>query len=206
MEMHQTTQSRILDILRKQRSATVEELSRVLMMSGANIRHHLSVLKTNALVESVSLLHQGRGRPVRVYRLSRHILGDGMEDLVRAIFDALFKTASAEDLEEDLKSVALCLGGKNLPQTDLILPKHLNRVIDRLNELHYEARWEAGGNGPHVILEHCPYATIIATYPELCRMDIHFLAQSIGLPVEQTVKLQPSVKGNLFCSFQVSYG
>jgi predicted ArsR family transcriptional regulator len=176
------------------------------MMSGANIRHHLSVMKTYNLVESVSQLGTGRGRPVHVYRLSRQILGDGIEDLIRAIFDALFKTVSDEVLEANLRSIALCLGGKNLPHGDFFLPKQLNRVIDRLNELHYEARWEAGVNGPHVILGHCPFASIIAACPELCRMDSLFLEQFIGLSVDQTAKLQPSIKGYPFCSFLVSYG
>lgn len=129
-----------------------------------------------------------------------------MDNLVRAIFDTLFRTMSDEDREANLKSVAGRLGGKKQSQTDLLQPALLNQVIDRLNELHYQARWEAGVNGPLVILGHCPYASIIASYPELCRMDTLLLSQQIGLAVEQTAKLQPSVKGHPFCSFLVSHG
>jgi predicted ArsR family transcriptional regulator len=203
--MRLTTQLRIMNFLRKQGSATVHELSRAFRLSGANIRHHLAVMKSNDLIESISQQRQGKGRPVWVYGLSQRVLGDGLDNLVRAIFDALFRTKSDEDREAYLKSVAVSLGGKNPSRTELLQPAHLNRVIDRLNELHYQARWEAGLDGPHVILGHCPYATIIATYPELCRMDALLLLQHIGLPVEQTAKLQPSAKGHPFCSFLVSH-
>jgi len=204
--MRLTTQSRILNFLRKQGSATVHELSLAFMLSGANIRHHLAVMKSNDLIESISQQRQGRGRPVYVYGLSRRVLGDGLDNLVRAIFDTLFRTMSDEDREANLKSVALSLGGKNPSRIDLLQPAFLNRVIDRLNELHYQAHWEAGVNGPQVILGHCPYASIIATYPELCRMDALLLSEQIGLPVEQAAKLRPSIKGHPFCSFLVSHG
>jgi predicted ArsR family transcriptional regulator len=204
--MRQTTQFRILNFLRKQGSATVHELSRAFRLSGANIRHHLAVMKSNELIESICKQRQGRGRPVSVYGLSRRVLGDGMDSLVKAIFDALFRTMSEEVRETNLKSVALSLGGKNPSRIDILQPALLNHVIDRLNELHYQARWEAGVNGPYVILGHCPYATIIATCPELCRMDALLLSAQIGLPVEQTAKLQPSVKGHPFCSFLVFNG
>jgi len=111
--MRLTTQSRILNFLRKQGSATVHELSLAFMLSGANIRHHLAVMKSNDLIESISQQRQGRGRPVYVYGLSRRVLGDGLDNLVRAIFDTLFRTMSDEDREANLKSVALSLGGKN---------------------------------------------------------------------------------------------
>jgi hypothetical protein len=37
--------------------------------------------------------------------------------------------------------------------------KRLNNVIQTLNLMNYEARWEAI-TAPHIILENCPYADI----------------------------------------------
>jgi predicted ArsR family transcriptional regulator len=70
-----------------------------------------------------------------------------------------------------------------------------------LNELQYQARWEASAWGPRLILGHCPYAAIVSDHPELCRMDAFLLETKIGKPVEQTGKLQINDTGLPFCTF-----
>jgi predicted ArsR family transcriptional regulator len=198
------TRSRILDYLRKQQTATVHELSSALTMTGANVRHHLGVLESNGLIELVSQRREGRGRPVGVYGLSRRMLSDGLDGLAGALLEGLLRNASEVAQEAGLQSVALRLGGDNMPGPDTSLLLRLTQVVDRLNELHYQARWEAGIDGAHIILGYCPYAAIIATHPELCRMDAYLLEQRSGSPVEQTAKYQPSTKGYPFCVFRVT--
>jgi len=198
------TRLRILDTLRKQQTASVHELSLALAMTGANVRHHLAVLESNDLIELVSQRREGRGRPVNVYGLSRRVLGDGLDGLAAAMFEALFREAAPAVQAAGLRSMAYQLGGKNIPGSNTGLPRRLTQAVDRLNELHYKARWEAGLDGAHIILGHCPYAVIIAAYPELCRMDAYLLEQRSGSPVEQMAKLQPSVKGYPFCTFRVT--
>jgi predicted ArsR family transcriptional regulator len=198
------TRSRILDYLRKQQTATVHELSSALTMTGANVRHHLGVLESSELIELVSQRREGRGRPVAVYGLSRRMLGDGLDGLAGALLEGLLRNASEAEQEVRLKSVALRLGGNTMPGRVPSALRQLTQAVDRLNELHYQARWEAGIDGAHIILGHCPYAAIIATYPELCRMDAYLLEQGSGSPVEQMAKLQPSAKGYPFCVFRVT--
>jgi predicted ArsR family transcriptional regulator len=120
------------------------------------------------------------------------------------MFEVLLRDAPEVVREAGLRSVALRLGGNFLPGQDIPLPRRLSLAVDRLNELHYQARWEAGIDGARIILAHCPYAAIIAAYPELCTMDAYLLEQRSGLPVEQIAKLQPSVKGYPFCVFRVT--
>jgi predicted ArsR family transcriptional regulator len=50
-----TTRFRILEYIRKYQTASVRELSSVMGMSGANIRHHLSLLESNDMVEAVGM-------------------------------------------------------------------------------------------------------------------------------------------------------
>jgi len=198
------TRLRILETLRKQQTASVHELSSALAMTGANVRHHLAVLESNDLIELISQRREGRGRPVNVYGLSRRVLGDGLDRLAGAMFDGLLRDAPEAEREAGLRTVALRLGGKNSPGPDTYMPRRLSQAIDRLNELHYQAHWEAGIDGARIILGHCPYAAIIAAYPELCRMDEYLLEQRCCSPVEQLARLQPSVKGQPFCSFRVT--
>jgi len=107
--------------------------------------------------------------------------------------------AADERQDAGLRSVAEQLAGV----TDVKVPvmKRLVRAVERLNELHYQARWEASAAGPRLILGHCPYVAIVADHPELCRMDAFLLETRLGSSVEQTAKLQLSEKGLPFCAF-----
>jgi predicted ArsR family transcriptional regulator len=202
--MHMTTRHRILEYLGKQQTATVREMSFALAMTGANIRHHLAMLISDNLVVVINQNRDGRGRPVNVYGLARLVLGDGLGELATATLNVWLGNATEAELEAGLRSVALWLGGQDLAETDVLLPHRLTRLIERLNELHYQSAWEAGMYGPNVILKHCPFTSIIASNPELCRMDAFLLEQWTGLPVEQTAMLQKNVKGYLYCTFRIT--
>ena len=194
---------KIFDHIRCNQTSTVGELSRVLGVTGANIRHHLAILESNELVEIVGQRKDGRGRPMNLYGLSRRMLGDTLDELA----GGLLATCSAESdhraQQARLRSVAEKLAGANNDEKESSIPRRLTRAIDRLNELHYRARWEAGAAGPRLILCHCPYAAIILNHPELCQMDAYLLETQLGLLVDQTEKLQLSAKGLPFCAFLV---
>jgi len=201
--MNRSTRSRILDYLHKYQSATVSELSSILGLTGANIRHHLAVLTENEQVELVGRRLEGRGRPSGVYGLSHRLLGEGFEMLAGALLDQSFSENENQGSGSKLKSLAMKILGADPHEEQGSVPARLGRTINKLNELHYMSRWEAGAKGPRVILGNCPYAGIIAHRPELCRMDDHILSLLLGLPVEQIVKLQPGKNGLPFCAFLV---
>jgi len=77
----------------------------------------------------------------------------------------------------------------------------LNQTIRRLDEMNYQARWEASSQGPRVILGHCPYAAILAENPELCQMDAVFLSSQLGQAVDQVAKLERGPQGIPHCIF-----
>ncbi len=201
--MHPTTRSRILDYLRKYQAASVGDLSRALAKTGANIRHHLAVLESDDLIEIISQRREDRGRPGSIYGLSRRVLGNGLDELAKSLLTLWSRNATESELEAHLRSVAAQLGGDNPPGRDIFPTQRLSRLVDRLNEMHYQARWEAGVRGPNIILGYCPYAAIIANHPELCRVDAYLLEQWTGSAVEQTGRLQTGAKGFPICAFQV---
>ena len=86
------------------------------------------------------------------------------------------------------------------------LMRRLASAIERLNEMHYQARWEAGPEGPRIILGHCPYATIIDKHPELCQMDLALLSKLLGGELQQTAKLESGAGGLPFCAFMMKSG
>jgi predicted ArsR family transcriptional regulator len=54
--------------------------------------------------------------------------------------------------------------------------KRLNLIVEKLNQMHYHAHWEAGAEGPRVLFGHCPYAAVVGKHPELCEMDTNLLS------------------------------
>jgi predicted ArsR family transcriptional regulator len=168
-------------------------------MTGANVRHHLAVLESIDLIEIIGMRKEARGRPLHVFGLSRQVQGDGLDKLAGTLFDIWLGGLVDDKREAALRSVAERLAGN----TDVMVPvtKRLVRAVARLNELHYQARWEASAAGPRAILGHCPYAAIIAEYPELCRMDAFLLETMFGSSVTQTAKLQLNEKGLPYCTF-----
>ena len=200
--MKPTTRLRILDYFRKHQTASAGELSRIMGMTGANIRHHLAVLESSDLIEIVGQRNEGRGGPMHIYGLSRRMIGDGLDILAGTLLDVWLGSAAAAMRETGLKFVGKRLAGV----TDFKIPamKRLVWSIERLNELHYQAHWEASATGPRLILGRCPYAAIITTHPELCQMDVYLLEARLGSSVEQTAKLQVSDKGLAYCAFLVN--
>lgn len=171
-----TSRQKILTHLKKTRTASAREIARALKLSAPNVRHHLSVLCSDGRVEMTSLHNRGgRGRPEKVYSLSQAVIGDNLSALVKA----LLAEAGPKVRMEALAGRILDAGQfENLP-----IAKKLGLLLDKLNEMHYEARWEAGSEGPRVMFGRCPYAKVIDSHPELCKMDLVLLAKALGRPV-----------------------
>jgi len=200
--MKPTTRTRILDYFRKHQTASVRELSRLLTMTGANVRHHLAMLESNDLIEIVGQRREGRGRPLHVYGLSQRLQGDGLDKLAGTLLDIWLKGTDEEERDAGLRSVADHLTG--IADIKAPVMKRLIQMIERLNNLHYQARWEASAGGPLLILGHCPYLKIVADHPELCRMDAYLMETRLGSPVVQTAKLQLNNNGMPYCAFRMN--
>ncbi|MFH2103182.1 MAG: helix-turn-helix domain-containing protein [Chloroflexota bacterium] len=200
-----TTRLRILEYFRKHHSASALELSRILGMTPANIRHHLGILESNDLVDVLSKKTGRRGRPENIYGLSRRSLGDSLDRLSVSMFMEWIRKLSRRDLEQALKSLANRMVGEGDSLRDPVLPpaRRLTTLINRLNTLHYRARWEAGAAGPRIILNHCPYLAVIHECPELCDIDGLMIEIALGEQVKQRGKLEPGSRGETQCTFMV---
>jgi predicted ArsR family transcriptional regulator len=198
--MKPTTRFRILEYIRRHQTASVRELSTLMRLSGANIRHHLSLLASNDLIEAVGIRTEGRGRPKKIYGLSQRELGDGLDFLSENILEIWEESIPEEKMDEKLMFLAKRLAGyvESNPQEI----KRVTTTVAKLNEMRYQARWEASAAGARIILGHCPYAAIISKHPELCRVDGMLLETRLAAFFEQTAKLQLNDKGLPFCAFQ----
>jgi DeoR family suf operon transcriptional repressor len=189
-----TARQKILTYLDKSRTASSREIARALQMSAATVRHHLRVLVSDGRLERIATRvpgREGRGRPEKIYSLPAAALGTNLA----ALSDALLTEASSGVPVEAL--ARRLVGESNF--ADQPLAKRLNLTVEKLNQMNYHARWEAGSAGPRLIFSHCPYAALIKQHPVLCRMDEAMLSQWMGQPAAQVSKA--GNEGSSVCVF-----
>jgi len=187
-----TARQKVLAYLTKSRSASAREISRALQMSAPTVRHHLRVMVSDGRLEMAFVrARDGRGRPEKVYSLPRAAMGNNLSVLVDAL---ITEAGSGLDVEALSKRLA---GESNFASQPVA--KRLNLIVEKLNQMNYHARWEAGAEGPRVLFGHCPYAAIIAKHPELCKMDESLLKELMGRRATQTSKI--GWDGSLLCVF-----
>jgi len=93
--------------------------------------------------------------------------------------------------------------GEDTKRQGIRLTQALYQSVQQLNEMHYQARWEARAEAPRVILGHCPYASVLTEHPEICQLDASLLEEMLGQPVEQAARLAKDGRGMTYCAFRI---
>lgn len=196
----QFTRQQIIDHLNRHHVASVSELSQALNLTVSNIRHHIKELEARQIVEEVGNLPQsGRGRPTKLYCLSKGALDHNLDYLAEILLDVILQDSAPADRSQYFERIASHMIG-NLP-----LPKNqiqrLNRAIQWLDDHNYQPRWEASPTGPRITLGYCPYVAILDTVPEMCQIDLSLISQLAGNPMQQTARLGRGPEGAHQCVF-----
>lgn len=190
------SRQKILTHLKKTRTASAREIARALKLSAPNVRHHLSVLCSDGRVEMTNIHNrEGRGRPEKVYSLSATALGDNLSALAEAVLTVAGSALSWEAV------AGLILDDRQFAGQSM--NKRLPLMIEKLNEMHYQARWEAGAGGPRILFGRCPYARVIEGQPDICKMDIALLQNVLGRDVSVLKKNETPGKGTCPFIFQI---
>ena len=204
---------RILEFIRSQRAVSVQELTQAFRMTEQNIRYHLSILKSEGVIEEIEgSSPQKRGRPKKVYGPARHTYGENLDLLASTLLELLLSNAGEDQTRRIYDRLAQGLAqkmasnlGLNLEATPRpgYLTQRLNRLTAVLNEHHYFSRWEAHSDAPRVVLGHSPFAAVIAEHPEVCSLDAGLISTLLDQPVQQTAKLAKGADGLPYCLFRV---
>lgn len=198
--MSKSTRQRILEILETRPTATADELANLLHLTSATMRHHLCRLEADGRVQVVGERPpRGRGRPQRMFALPQD--GEGTDRLAGHLLDQVLTPLEPTQKAAFLQALALRLGGE--PTTARHITQRLAATVRRLNDLEYQARWEAHALAPRVILGNCPYAAIIDAHPELCQMDAYLLENLLGDKATQLTKREKTPQGLPVCVFAV---
>jgi len=198
-----TSRQQILDLIRTHQLLTVTDISNVLRMTKANVRHHLSILEERGEIEAIGVRHpSGKGRPAIIFSLSQKAKGDNYDQLCHTLLDFLFSPGEWEN-DIILEQVVNLMIKKVLEEINKSMPltQRLFEIITYLNSNHYMARWEAHHEAPIIIFENCPYRTILDAHPELCKIDQLILKKLTKSQIHQISKLSKDKRGILQCRF-----
>jgi len=197
------TRQKVLNLIRQGSPTSARQIASKLDMTEANVRHHLAVLDRDGLINvQGKLKRNGRGRPEKLFSLNERLRGDNLTLLSDGLLDLLLDNRSGQELEKILRSLGQKIKSKlNIIDRSRLLASRLPLLIDNLSTNHYQARWEAGAEGPRVLFGRCPYASVIRSHPELCRMDQYLLEDLAGVSAKQTAKI--GEQRSLVCRFQL---
>jgi predicted ArsR family transcriptional regulator len=199
-----STRERIIDYLFEHRVATAPELSRALSLTAADVRHHLSQLvKHGTLANPGYRFTQLKGRPARLYALSKPLSRNNLDLLAHHLLAKLSELNPPEGLNSLLKDIANRFAADVHGESSNITYRIYQTIIF-LQHLNYDATWEARARSPLLIFGHCPFAAILDRHPEICLMDKYLLETLLGKPVHQTEKLTISSQGLPRCIFSLA--
>ena len=181
--MKETTLNEILMLITKAGPISAAQISSRMNLTPADIRYHLSRLVQLKLIHRLPADHtQLPGRPA-----TRYVTISGNATLAEnPLFLALMKMlpemltgAASNQFSSTISSVFNLASLKGLGRVQRILA-----VVELFSRMGYEANWEARPNTPLFILNHCPYLSLLGSYPACCEFDRTVLALALPGPVK----------------------
>jgi predicted ArsR family transcriptional regulator len=198
-----STRDKILQTLLSKPRSTINDLAEFVGINPISVRHHLSNLQMEGLVEGKEERH-GVGRPRLVYILT----DEGMERFPTRYFR--LTTRLLTQLKESMSGTAVSnLFGKVAEDLareyahdiqGLSMEERLDFVKDLLAQEGFTVEWEKK-DGTYEIHEiSCPYYQIGMAHPEVCTVDQTLISKMLALPAN---KVQCILDGGAHCTYVV---
>lgn len=198
-----STRDRILQTLLKKPRSTINELAEAVGINPISVRHHLTNLQMEGLVDSQEERH-GVGRPRLVYNLTN----EGMERfptrylrLTTRLLTQMKETMPGPVVSKLFGQIAEDLASEYTNDIKgLSMEERLDFVKDLLAQEGFTVEWEKK-NGQYQIHEtSCPYYQIGITHPEVCTVDQTVISKMLALPAN---KVQCILDGGAHCTYVV---
>ena len=198
-----STRERILQALLHKPRSTINELAEVVGINPISVRHHLTNLQMEGLVDSQEERH-GVGRPRLVYvlteeamehfptrylRLTSRLLAQMKETMPKPVVSQLF-TQMGESLAADYAAQV----------QGLSMEERLDTVKELLGEEGFTVEWEKASDGYRIHEITCPYLQIGQSHPEVCSVDQILISNLLAVPAS---KVQCILDGAAHCTYLV---
>jgi DeoR family transcriptional regulator, suf operon transcriptional repressor len=201
--MHDT-RLHVLEAIKAQRQATVASLADTLGISPISIRHHLSSLEAEGLIQ-IEIERQGVGRPRHLYSLTEQALRyfpNKYHVLLERLLDEMKATLPAVEVERLIDGLAANVAANYGPLTPSgSLEERLNHLITVLGAEGFMAEVQHIGTKTVLTELNCPYLYVGQRHPEICRIDHTLIRSVLGVGVEQTACV---LHGDHACTFTVN--
>jgi predicted ArsR family transcriptional regulator len=186
----QSTRQEILEILREEKQATVEDLAQRLELTPMTIRHHLNVLQAqNLVVASKVRRSQKVGRPRLVYTLTQaadDLFPHNYAKLAQHLVSEVKETVGHDEVEAIFRRVADRVAREAPPALEgQSFEDRLDQVVDFLARQGFIARWDKIDDGYTLTNINCPYRHVSREHGELCIMDTELISQLLGVEPER---------------------
>lgn len=198
-----STRDKILQSLLKKPKSTINDLAEAVGINPISVRHHLTNLQMEGLVESQEERH-GVGRPRLVYLLTN----EGMERFptrylrfTTRLISQMKETMPAPVISKLFGQIAEDLAGEYASEIKgLSMEERLDLVQELLAQEGFTVEWEKK-DGEYQIHEiSCPYYQIGVAHPEVCTVDQTLISKMLALPAN---KVQCILNGGTHCTYVV---
>ncbi|HSR31440.1 MAG TPA: DeoR family transcriptional regulator, partial [Anaerolineae bacterium] len=182
----QSTRQEILEIIKQERQATVEDLAERLELTPMTIRHHLNVLQAQNLVVASKVRRSKKvGRPRLVYTLTDaadELFPQSYGELARYLVSEVKETVGEDEAEAILRRVADRVArSAPAPIAGQTFEDRLTQVVDFMEEQGFISRWEETDQGYVITNLSCPYRLVTREHDEVCIMDTELLTQLLNV-------------------------
>jgi predicted ArsR family transcriptional regulator len=185
------TRNQVLNTLLSQHRCTINELAEVVQINPISVRHHISKLEAEGLVESEEERH-GVGRPRRVYFLTN----EGMEkfpsrylSLSIRILEKLKETLPPKTVNKLIKEMAAEMVTDQITQIDignLELEERVALIQQLLLDEGFTVEVTSKDEGVEIKETSCPYKHVGVDHPEICLVDETMITEVLATPIEKT--------------------
>lgn len=208
----ENTRQSILEILRRRRRVTVEELTRELGLAPATVRRHLDILMRDACVD-VQQVRRQTGRPHYVFSLSE--VGEDLfpKHYVRLTIRLIDEIAALAPEEiggrggVELVDLIFDKMAERLAQiyaprvTGSSLEERVGQMIDALAEEDIVLDARRTDEGFLLLGYGCPCRRVRDTYDHICSHHRRLLSRLLDADVQA---VEPStLEGDMYCAHQV---
>jgi DeoR family suf operon transcriptional repressor len=201
----ESTREVILRALKTNNGASVPELAKLADVSAVTVRHHISSLQADGLVEVGTDQRHSVGRPRHIYYLTdsgeelfpRHYLG-----LTKRLLDQVKTSLSPEAVSQLFELMADdILSGYTARLQGASQGERLALLAEILENEGFIVSWEET-DGEQILIGHsCPYRNLGREHPDICTIDHTLITKVLGTPAQRTSCL---LQGDNQCTYVIN--
>jgi predicted ArsR family transcriptional regulator len=183
-----STRELILDAIKQQNEATVDQLANAADVSPVTVRHHLNSLQAGGLLQARSI-RRSVGRPYYVYSLSdkgHELFPQRYVRLSSLLIEELKVRFPAEMVDDLLNSVVENIVSEHRDQFQgRSLEERLDFLVRLLEEEGFLASWQLTDDGYQLTEYSCPYFSVGQKHAEVCTFDKQLIKQVLETEISQ---------------------